>query len=118
MDAGVCTKAQRELVIVSRDSDYGVLFDNQAYVNDHLRQEFSERVSQKRKLLLYSKLSEALKHFEVPVTKQEEQGEGELIRLETEEPLHLGPLTRLFQQLLAEKGRSPSQPNLSTSKSE
>lgn len=68
-----------ELVIVSRDSDYGVLFENQAYVNDHLRQEFSERVSKKRKLLLYTKLSEALKHFEVPVSKKEEEAEAELL---------------------------------------
>ena len=49
-----CANAQNaELVIVSRDSDYGVYFDNRAYVNDHLKQEFSERVSKKRKLLLY-----------------------------------------------------------------
>ncbi len=64
-----------ELVIVTRDSDYGIVHDNKAYINDHLRQEFSERVSKKRKILLYSKLSEALKHFEVAVTPQEEAEE-------------------------------------------
>lgn len=48
-----CAKEQKaELVIVSRDSDYGVMFDNKAYINDHLKQEFSERVSKKRTLLL------------------------------------------------------------------
>lgn len=68
-----------ELVIVTRDTDYGVHFENRAYINDHLKQEFAERVSKKRKLLLYSRLSDALKHFEVPVTKQEEEAESELI---------------------------------------
>ncbi len=75
-----CANEQKaELVIVTRDSDYGVIFDNRAYINDHLRQEFSERVSRKRKLLLYSQLSQALKHFQVPVTQQEEEAEEELL---------------------------------------
>jgi PIN domain len=68
-----------ELVIVSRDQDYGIEFDKKVYINDHLRQEFSERVSKKRKLLLYTRLSEALKHFEVQVTAEEEAVETEFI---------------------------------------
>jgi hypothetical protein len=68
-----------ELVIVSRDSDYGLTFDNKAYINDHLKQEFSERVSQKRALLLYHRLSDALKHFEVPVSQQEVDAETEIV---------------------------------------
>lgn len=68
-----------ELVIVSRDADYGTLFEDKAYINDHLRQEFSERVSKKRKLLLYTKLSEALKHFKIPITKVEEEEEEQII---------------------------------------
>jgi hypothetical protein len=74
-----------ELVIVSRDSDYGVVFENRAYVNDHLRQEFSERVSKKRKLLLYTKLSEALKHFAVPVSQKEEEAEAEMVEATVQE---------------------------------
>ena len=72
--------ANAELVIVSRDSDFGAVFEGKAYINDHLRQEFSERVSKKRKLLLYSRLSDALKHFEVPVSPQEEAAEAELLQ--------------------------------------
>ena len=68
-----------ELVIVSRDSDYGVTVEKNCYVNDDLRHEFSERVSRKRKLLLYPKLSEALKHFKIPITKQEEEAETEIV---------------------------------------
>jgi hypothetical protein len=67
------------LVIVSRDSDYGVTLDQKSFVNDHLRQEFSDRVSQKRKLLLHTRLSEALKLFEVEVSAQEEEAEKEFV---------------------------------------
>lgn len=72
--------ANAELVVVTRDSDYGVNFEGKSYVNDHLRQEFAERVSKKRKVLLYSRLTEALKHFEVPVTVQEQEVESEILQ--------------------------------------
>lgn len=78
------TEQSAELVIVSRDSDYGITFEGKGYVNDHLKQEFAERVSRKRKLLLYTKLSDALKHFSVPVTPQEEAVESEIA--ETKSP--------------------------------
>lgn len=73
------TTQNAELVIVTRDSDYGIHFENKAYVNDHLRQEFSERVSRRRKILLYSRLSDALKHFAVPITAQEVLAEAEIV---------------------------------------
>ncbi len=73
-----CAVAENaELVIVSRDSDFGAVFEDKVYVNDHLRQEFSERVSHKRKLLLLTRLSEALKHFAIAVTPQEVEAEAE-----------------------------------------
>lgn len=73
-------EGKAELVIASRDSDYGVTHDGSSYINDHLRQEFSERVSRKRNVLLYSRLSDALKHFKVPVTKQEVAEESQLVQ--------------------------------------
>jgi hypothetical protein len=84
-----------ELVIVSRDSDYGLVFGETAYVNDHLRQEFSERVSKKRKLLLYTRLSGALKHFDVPVSKQQEEAESQLVTKVPEPPPTLKGITGL-----------------------
>lgn len=76
-----CAKRNNgELVIVSRDADYGMTFENKTYINDHLKQEFSERVSSKRKILLYTKLSDALKHFKLPVTKAEEEIEADIIQ--------------------------------------
>lgn len=69
-----------ELVIVSRDADYGITHDKKSYINDHLRHEFSNRVSQRRKLLLYTKLSDALKHFKVAVTQEQVKAEAEFIK--------------------------------------
>lgn len=76
-------RSQAELVIVSRDADYGLVFEDKAYINDHLRQEFSERVSRKRKIMLYTKLSEALKHFEIPITKEEADEEEAIVKATT-----------------------------------
>lgn len=74
-----CANAHNaELVIVSRDSDYGVVFDDKGYINDHLRQEFSERVSNRRELLLYTRLSDALKHFKIAVSAKEVQAEKDI----------------------------------------
>lgn len=67
-----------EIHIVSRDSDYGVIFDDRTYLNDHLLQEFKERVSQKRHIFLHAKLSDALKPFAVAVTPAEEEAEKEI----------------------------------------
>jgi hypothetical protein len=59
------------VVIVTRDSDYGVTFGQQSILNDWLTTEFRERVSTKRKLLLTDRLSIALKLASIPVTRQE-----------------------------------------------
>src|SRR5439155_10112120 len=74
-----------------RDSDFGAVFEGKPYINDHLRHEFSERVSKKRKLLLYTRLSDALKHFEVPVSPQEEAAETELLQRTAEGAAGTGP---------------------------
>ncbi|MBZ5680736.1 MAG: PIN domain-containing protein [Acidobacteriia bacterium] len=73
------TQKTAGLVIVSRDADYGITIGKSSYINDDLRQEFSDRVSQKRALLLYSRLSDALKLFDIKVTQQEEASESELV---------------------------------------
>lgn len=75
-----------ELVIVSRDADYGATHDGKSYINDHLWHEFSSRVSKKRKLLLYTKVSDALKHFKVPVTPAQVAAEKELVDDEQRKP--------------------------------
>lgn len=89
-----------ELVIVSRDSDYGVTYEDTTYINDHLRQEFAERVSKKRKILLYAKLSDALKHFEVKVTEEEEKEEAILLEAAPTPPnVNLDRVNRLLEYI-------------------
>jgi len=74
-----CQAHAAELVIVSRDADYGVTYSGKSYINDHLWHEFSARVSHKRDLLLYTRLSDALKHFNVMVTPAQVKAEKQLI---------------------------------------
>ena len=63
--------SEAEIVIVSRDADYGSSLKGETFLNDWLVQEFKSRVSKKRKISLYTKLSEALKLFAVSVTEKE-----------------------------------------------
>jgi predicted nucleic acid-binding protein len=74
-----CAKASgKDIVIATRDSDYGVSFDGPV-LNDWLAEEFKSRVSRKRRLVLTDRLSDAFKRASVPVTKQEEKAEADLL---------------------------------------
>ena len=65
----------KDIVIVTRDSDYGVIYKDESYLNDWLQQEFKQRVSQQRKIKLTAKLSEGLKMVHANVTAEMEAGE-------------------------------------------
>ena len=67
------------MVIVTRDSDYGVVYRNKSYVNDWLYQEFKQRVSQRGKLKLTASLSEGLKIVHAKVTKEMEVAEQQML---------------------------------------
>lgn len=76
-----CANAcQSEIHMVSRDADYGITFEGKSYLNDHLWQEFKERVSKKRNILLHRTLSDALKHFKVNVSAAEQKEEAEVLQ--------------------------------------
>jgi hypothetical protein len=65
-----------DLVIVSRDGDYGTEVAGQVYLNDHLKQEFIERVGKRRKAYLCTLVSIALKtHFDIDVSDKEREEE-------------------------------------------
>ncbi|MFN7693288.1 MAG: PIN domain-containing protein [Burkholderiales bacterium] len=70
----------KHVVIVTRDTDYGVIHEGASYLNDWLKQEFSERVSKKRKIILTDKLSQGLKLVHAAVTREMEQEEELLLR--------------------------------------
>lgn len=107
-----CIQKKAELVIVTRDSDYGYTLDKNTYINDYLKHEFNEIVSQKRKILITEKLSEALKHFNISVSAKEREEEEQLITeahapatsAETKESELIG---RLLSQIL-EQGSGTS----------
>lgn len=69
----------KHIVIVTRDTDYGAIYDGKSYLNDWLRQEFSERVSKKRKIILTDKLAQGLRVVHAAVTKEMEEEEERLI---------------------------------------
>lgn len=69
----------KHIVIVTRDTDYGAIYDSKSYLNDWLKQEFAERVSKKRKVILTDKLSVGLKVVHASVTKEMEEEEEKLI---------------------------------------
>ncbi|BFM38921.1 hypothetical protein OLK001_08470 [Synechocystis sp. LKSZ1] len=72
--------SNKDIVIVSRDNDYGVIYDDQSYLNDWLKQEFKQRVSERRKILLTHKLSVGLKIVHAAVTEEMEKAEQQLIQ--------------------------------------
>jgi hypothetical protein len=77
-----CAQSSTEnhhVLIVSRDGDYGVTYDNKAVLNDWLRREFKERVSQKRKIELTNRLTDALKLLDERVSPEDESAETRLL---------------------------------------
>jgi len=69
-----------DIVIVSRDSDYGIVSNDNVILNDWLRQEFKERVSRKRSIILTNRLAEGFKRASIQVTQQEEEEEQKHIQ--------------------------------------
>lgn len=75
----------KDVVIVSRDGDYGIAYKNITYLNDWLSQEFKQRVSQKRKIKLTGSLSEGLKIVHAKVTKEMEEEEDRIMKKKWDE---------------------------------
>ncbi len=69
----------KDIVIVSRDSDYGVEYDKKYFLNDWLRLEFSERIGRRRKIVLTNKLAEAFNKVAIRVSAQAKRKEEELV---------------------------------------
>ncbi len=69
----------KDIVIVTRDEDYGSTYKDESYLNDWLRQEFKQRVSQRRKIHLTNKLSSALKIVHAAVSQEMEEAEEQLL---------------------------------------
>jgi hypothetical protein len=69
-----------DILIVSRDSDFGMLCGTEAVLNDWLKREFQERVSKKRKIELTNKLTFALQKLAEPVQQVDVEEEEKIIQ--------------------------------------
>lgn len=76
-----CAKAsQKSVILITRDSDFGYIYNNEPYLNDWLAQEFKERVEKADiEIVLTNKLTKAFKIVNIEVTKQMEDEEREII---------------------------------------
>lgn len=92
-------KRNRGVVIVSRDSDYGVKSGDSFIVNDWLKKEFSERVSARQKLILTNSLSEGFKLASiVNVDQSEIEKDKQAISIEqTDDEMRLKKLIENLQ---------------------
>lgn len=92
-----CAKpSKRDVVILSRDQDYGREHGQQQYINDYLLHEFKDRVSKHGRIELTKQVSVALKHFATPVDPQEEQAESDFLeerRREKHDAIATTPIT-------------------------
>lgn len=68
-----------DIVIVSRDRDYGEHYQKESLLNDWLLEEFKDRVSPRRSILLTKRLTEAFKLASISVSQDEERSEEELL---------------------------------------
>ena len=90
-----CAKqANANVVIVSRDSDYGIILKGDGvYINDWLAQEFKERVNKRRNVTLTDRLSEGLKQISIEVTQKEAKAEEEFLQRQS---VATSPLAQLL----------------------
>jgi hypothetical protein len=70
-----------DIIIVSRDTDYGATIKDESYLSDWLLHEFRERVSRRRTVHLVNKLAVALKMANLKVSKEEEQEEANIVEM-------------------------------------
>lgn len=72
------TRTEKDIIVVTRDTDFGAIYNGNSYINDWLKKEFQERVGRKRKLLLTDKLSVALTAIDEVVTQDMLEAEQQM----------------------------------------
>ncbi len=113
----VAKTSGQNILLVSRDSDYGVELDGKTYVNDWLLQEFRDRVSKKRQCRIFNRLAPAYKVAGISVTRDaERQEEEELERKRSLEPRLTWPeiggknWVKTFERLIHERAAAATEP--------
>ncbi len=72
-------KTSKHIIIVTRDTDFGLRLNKELLLSDWLRQEFKERVSRTRKIIITDKLAKAFELVKIPVTKEMKDEEENLL---------------------------------------
>jgi predicted nucleic acid-binding protein len=68
----VCLNKKSDVIIVTRDSDYGYYQNNTMIMNDWLTEEFKRRIGRNKKVLISRLFTKTLKdYFEVNITKEQ-----------------------------------------------
>jgi len=80
IECAVMTKKDKhKIIIVSRDSDYGVIYEKKPILNDWLSQEFKNRLTQQRNISFTNSLTTAFKLANVFVDDTEISDEANFI---------------------------------------
>ena len=80
----------KDIIIVTRDNDYGVTYNNIIHLNDWLDKEFKTRISRKRKIIITNSLSTALKMMKIRVPKSMEEADEQIIEEHQTDVIHWG----------------------------
>ncbi|AZA78118.1 hypothetical protein EG347_11635 [Chryseobacterium sp. G0186] len=74
-------REDKNIIIVTRDGDYGTIDKDDCYLNDWLLEEFKDRVGNTKNIRLTDKLSEAFKWVQIPVTPDMIEEEQKVINI-------------------------------------
>lgn len=85
----------KHIILVTRDNDFGCTYEKESYLNDWLLQEFKQRTSRQRKIILTDKLSKAFQLVKIPVTQEMIEEENKVINLSLENYSN----SRLFESI-------------------
>lgn len=80
IDCAINSDEKHNILIVSRDNDFGLSYGKETILNDWLKREFNARVGRKRKIELSNKLTDGLKLLNEKITPEDEKLEDEIIR--------------------------------------
>lgn len=75
-----CKEKTADLIIVTRDTDFGKEINNKLHINDWLKKEFKERTSNRRNITITKSLADAFKEIKKPVSKSMAKEEDNLLK--------------------------------------
>jgi hypothetical protein len=93
------------VVIVSRDEDFGLTYGQDCVLNDWLRVEFRDRVSRKRKIELTNRLATALRKLRIPLSPGDEREETKLLISASDIPDNAISVTEFISRMMKDRPR-------------